>query len=259
MNPARTISEQKADFIRSQIRLLSAPIEPAENWREYAWIPSKRRREDGGERSIDDGVEEREGETDEKRDIPDKIIADILGKFNSQLKQHNRYVFSSQATHHVSRQIGNLYWKQIKADAEMRELESRRSACEIEKGADLTSERNLLRLPEMPWSEGDEEVDRQTREKLDRHKTLRSLLKPFEKPLESIQPNLVTRDGALTGEIERMRMLVTKVLLKMERQAREGTLYQIGDADRDVEAMKTIGELLGEKEREKLKTVIGMP
>ncbi|KAI5307108.1 hypothetical protein KEM56_004452 [Ascosphaera pollenicola] len=223
MNPAKTISEHKAEFIRSQVRILSAPIEPAENWREYAWIPKKKRRadEEGGEHQEDNDDEEGE------RDIPDKVIGDVLGKsadhletVNSHLKQHSRSIFSTQATYHVSRQIGNLYWKQIQADIEMRGVDSVRP-WEIEKGADLTSERYTHLLSQLKTLTSTLEF-LQTR--LNQHRKLESLLKLFERPLENIQPNLVTRDGELSGEIEKMRMLIAKVVLKMGRERREGRL-----------------------------------
>jgi len=36
MDPTRTVSELKASFIRTQVRILSESLEPAENWRAYA-------------------------------------------------------------------------------------------------------------------------------------------------------------------------------------------------------------------------------
>jgi Kinetochore complex Fta4 of Sim4 subunit, or CENP-50 len=47
--------------------------------------------------------------------------------------------------------------------------------------------------------------------RLAQYKQLESLLEPFKNPQENIQPNLVTRDGELVREIDRMRMLVARV------------------------------------------------
>jgi hypothetical protein len=36
-------------------------------------------------------------------------------------------------------------------------------------------------------------------------------LEPFREPQDNVQPNLVTRDGELVRELEKMRMLVARV------------------------------------------------
>lgn len=43
------------------------------------------------------------------------------------------------------------------------------------------------------------------------YKQLEALLEPFKNPQENIQPNLLTRDGELVREIDKMRMLVARV------------------------------------------------
>lgn len=43
------------------------------------------------------------------------------------------------------------------------------------------------------------------------YKQLEALLEPFKNPQENIQPNLLTRDGELVQEIDKMRMLVARV------------------------------------------------
>lgn len=51
----------------------------------------------------------------------------------------------------------------------------------------------------------------QRQRRLDQLQHLHRLLEPFTNPQKDIQPNLVTRDGELASEIERMRMLVARV------------------------------------------------
>ena len=51
----------------------------------------------------------------------------------------------------------------------------------------------------------------QRRRRLDQLRQLQRLLEPFSKPQRSIQPNLITRDGELAQELEKMRMLVARV------------------------------------------------
>lgn len=60
------------------------------------------------------------------------------------------------------------------------------------------------------------DAERKKREdKLLQYKHLKSLLEPFEDPLNTIQPNLATRDGELGAELDRMRMLLAKVASKV--------------------------------------------
>lgn len=56
---------------------------------------------------------------------------------------------------------------------------------------------------------------KQREDKLLQYKHLKSLLEPFEDPLNTIQPNLATRDGELGAELDRMRMLLAKVASKV--------------------------------------------
>ncbi|EFE38800.1 conserved hypothetical protein [Trichophyton verrucosum HKI 0517] len=182
MSSTRTISEAKLGFLRDQIRVLSAPLSPSPDWREY------------GPAAEDD--------------IGEKAISEALQKFNTLLKQHNRAVFSTQAIHHVSQQIERLYWNSI--SPEFGQEGSRQP--DIDKGADLTNARYKFlreRLVKL-------DAERKKREdKLLQYKHLKSLLEPFEDPLNTIQPNLATRDGELGAELDRMRMLLAKVASKV--------------------------------------------
>ncbi|EEQ34231.1 hypothetical protein McanMca71_005020 [Microsporum canis] len=205
MSSTRTISEAKLAFLRDQVRVLSAPLEPSPDWREYGPI-----------------VED---------DIGDKFINEALQKLNTVLKQHNRTVFSTQAIHHVSQQIERLYWNSIGPDLG----EENARQLDIDKGADLTNTRNISRLPDEWPEEGMSEEDksrydllrerlikldaeRKRREdRLLQYKRLKGLLEPFEDPLNTIQPNLATRDGELGAELDRMRMLLAKVASKVGR------------------------------------------
>ncbi|OAL66332.1 hypothetical protein A7C99_1737 [Trichophyton rubrum] len=192
MSSTRTISEVKLGFLRDQIRVLSAPLSPSPDWREY------------GPATEDD--------------IGEKAIS-----------EHNRAVFSTQAIHHVSQQIERLYWDSI--SPEFGQEGSRQP--DIDKGADLTNARNISKLPDEWLEDGVDEEDksrykflrerlvkldaeRKKREdKLLQYKHLKSLLEPFEDPLNTIQPNLATRDGELGAELDRMRMLLAKVASKV--------------------------------------------
>lgn len=47
--------------------------------------------------------------------------------------------------------------------------------------------------------------------KLAQYKHLQSLLEPFRNPQENIQPNLVTKDGELSKELDRMKLLMARM------------------------------------------------
>lgn len=51
----------------------------------------------------------------------------------------------------------------------------------------------------------------QRQRRLDQLRKLQRLLEPFAEPQQNIQPNLITRDGQLVQELEKMRMLVARV------------------------------------------------
>ncbi|KAK2865171.1 hypothetical protein FQN49_003844 [Arthroderma sp. PD_2] len=205
MDPTRTISEIKLGFLRDQVRVLSTPLDPSPDWREYGPL-----------------VED---------DIGDKVVNEVLQKLNTILKQHSRAVFSTQAIHHVSQQIERLYWNSI--SPELGEESAQQLV--IDKGADLTNTRNIARLPDEWHEDGMSEedkarydllrerlleldADRKRREdRLLQYKRLMRLLEPFEDPQNTIQPNLATRDGQLGAELDRMRMLLAKVASKVGR------------------------------------------
>ena len=47
--------------------------------------------------------------------------------------------------------------------------------------------------------------------KLAQTKQLKEILRPFERAQEDVQPNLVTEDGELARELERMKALLARV------------------------------------------------
>ncbi|KAK5072326.1 hypothetical protein LTR70_010443 [Exophiala xenobiotica] len=71
------------------------------------------------------------------------------------------------------------------------------------------------------------------RRKLGQYKKLRALLTPFDKPQESIQPNLVTRDNKeLEAELAKMRVLLARVGKGIQAQQHQ-TQAQHHDAIRE--------------------------
>ncbi|CEO58982.1 hypothetical protein PMG11_03674 [Penicillium brasilianum] len=214
MDSARNISEIKSSFIRGQVRILSESLEPPEDWKNYA-------------------VETEEG------DLPEKVIGDVLHKVNMEAKQHNRVVYSSQAIHHVAHQIASLYWYSVN-----QETQNKASfANGVEKTEDLSRHMNITKLPldiESQSASDDtnnryqqlrerlvtlDEQRQHRQQRLDQLRHLQRLLGPFKDPQKDIQPNLVTRDGELVQELEKMRMLAARVggRISQQKQGRLNT------------------------------------
>ncbi|THC96144.1 hypothetical protein EYZ11_004365 [Aspergillus tanneri] len=177
------------------------------------------------------------------------------GAVNAVLKQHNRIVYSSQAVHHVAQQIASLYWTSI-TQASRSEHSLERG---VEKTVDLSSHVNISQLPVELQDPSASEEERfryqqlrehlisldnrrqQRQRRLDQLRQLKRLLEPFQAPQENIQPNLVTRDGELMQELEKMRMLVARVGGRINQSQRASShesnaSYPLG-ADQKLEAL----------------------
>ncbi|CDM28676.1 hypothetical protein DTO013E5_892 [Penicillium roqueforti] len=218
MDSTRTVSELKSAFIWSQVRIFSESLDLPEDWRNYA-------------------AETTEG------DLSDKVIEDVLHKVNAAAKQHNRVVYSSQAIHHVAQQIANLYWSSVSQEARSRDAFARG----IEKTTDLSRGMNITKMPVILESQEASEEDQarylqlrerlasldsqrqQRQRRLDQLQHLRRLLEPFEDPQKDIQPNLITKDGELVQELEKMRMLVARVGGRIAQQKRSSGALETHD------------------------------
>lgn len=133
-----TVISHKESFLRTQVRILSQPLQPSRNWRDRARVPE-------------------EGELKEKvvQEVLRKRMwlslyllsygvfevdfAEILvccgGVVNTIARHHNRAVYSSQALRHVAEQIDALYWAAAAPDQEA-EI---RGEDVLEKGLDLST------------------------------------------------------------------------------------------------------------------------
>lgn len=133
MDRAKTITEVKAAFIRTQVRLLSAVLQPSQQWRDFA-----------------DNAEE--------DNLSDKVIHDVMLKgmiffssgnvqfgrlligssnvsiVNTKLKEHNRSVYSAPSQRHVAEQIDALYWDIVSKD----DMQADHDTVIVTKDADLT-------------------------------------------------------------------------------------------------------------------------
>jgi hypothetical protein len=144
-------------------------------------------------------------------------------------------VFSAQSQRHVAEQIEALYWNQVTADEDRAEIDT----VVVRRDADLTETATIENLPEdyadlhlhpdhVPQDEeatGYKELrDRllelsQERDALKKrvaqYQQLQKLLDPLQDSVANIQPNLVTRDGELSQELDRMRVLLARVSARL--------------------------------------------
>lgn len=150
---------------------------------------------------------------------------------NDKVKQHSRMVYSQQSQRHVAEQIESLHWNLATADSDRAELDT----VVVRRDAELTDRSTVESLPEdyddlhlHPDHEtGGEDADKYNdlrahllelgrardalRQKVAQYRHLRTLLEPLDNPQANIQPNLVTRDGELSVELDRMRILLARV------------------------------------------------
>ncbi|KAI9643777.1 hypothetical protein NHQ30_007126 [Ciborinia camelliae] len=194
-----TIIDLKTSFLRAQILALSQPLHPSQDWQ--ASIP------------------------EEENTLRQRAIDEALFKLNTILKQHNKISYPPQARRHVAEQVDQLYWAAGERDLNVNREEWN------EKGADYRLSTNIEKLPE-EWSEEAEtraptqaakykelqsklmelnEKRRAAKERLEQFKTAKKLLEPFDEAEKNVQENLVTKNGEVEKELERMRMLMLRV------------------------------------------------
>jgi hypothetical protein len=157
---------------------------------------------------------------------------------NRDLKQHSRKVYSRQMIEHVVEQIDELYWESGTRDIDEQNdapTDHHDDAHTIYQSDDLTQDEHIAKLPSQwdtsadPASSRTSDINqdhylasvsrlqdlaaqRQTlQNKLNTYKTLLSLLEPFRKPKENIQPNLVWKDSPLAPELIKTRTLAIRV------------------------------------------------
>jgi hypothetical protein len=223
---APSITQRKQTFLATQVRLLSAPLSvPASA---YTSLPS----------------------------LSDKSLTDLLAKVNEKIQANNRSVFPPQAQRHIAEQIHTLYWNEVLAEYTAARSAGTEIAGPQPGETMVRSELDLLSLDGATqlgetWDEvvavtGDGGVEEALRSrpgteqfaqryaeeraqllelcrrrdeaeiKLARYRRLQEMLEPYKNPQENIQPNLVTRDGELSREMDRMRVLLARVTARMD-------------------------------------------
>ncbi|KAF2658691.1 hypothetical protein K491DRAFT_592622 [Lophiostoma macrostomum CBS 122681] len=192
------------------------------------------------------------------------------------ITRHGKEVHSRQLTDHVVQQIDLLYWEagtpsldpETDASLDMPGEES----TTLNQGDDLTLDRHIAKLPatwelsaDHPVVSESENVDQDAymnaasrvqdlstrrltlQQKLNTYQTLLSLLEPFRKPQENIQPNLVTRDAPLGPEMAKTRTLAIRVAGRVSEKfgdvrvpSTEEEDIDMGDTDSNAKLQKIL-------------------
>ncbi|RGP67523.1 kinetochore fta4 [Fusarium longipes] len=201
---APTIPALKQSFLANQTTLLAQPLAPSRSWQA----------------------------TNDASDAPlaQRVVEDVLFNLNHTIQQHCRRVYAPQASRNIAAQIDNVYTQ----DAERKVGGPADTEGGIGRELDLTDEGTIEALPaswhiEKDVNDHPMEVKRyadavsrltelndqrkQLREKVARLKHLKTVVEPLQTAENGvgIQENLLTRNGPVEKELEKMRFLLARV------------------------------------------------
>ncbi|PNP75118.1 hypothetical protein FNYG_11606 [Fusarium nygamai] len=220
---APTIPSVKQSFITSQTTLLSQPIAPSRSWQE-----------------TNDASDEA---------IPDRVVQEVLYNLNHTIQQHCRRVYPPQASRSIAEQINDVYTK----DAERKVGGPADTEGGIGRELDLTEDEAIEALPASWHLEKDindhpmetkryadavqqltelNDQRKHLREQVARLKRLQSIVEPLQTDENGagIQENLLTRNGPVEKELERMRILLARVggrVLSLPEDAPNGEAKEV--------------------------------
>lgn len=232
MSKQGTVVEQKQFFLQAKKHHLSRAIVPSQRLKTIA--------DDGG--------------------IELSVVKSALNKVNRDLKQHSRKVYSRQMIDHIIAQIDDLYWESGAHDIDEDEDEAHDEDVDALHTSDnLTLDANIAKLPTV-W---DTSADRTSSEvsqdeytaalarlqdlsaqrlalqsKLSTYRTLLTLLEPYQKPKENIQPNLVWRDAPLAPELAKTRTLAIRVAGRVGEKFGDVQVPATNGGDEDVDMLE---------------------
>ncbi|RBA09866.1 hypothetical protein FPRO05_05802 [Fusarium proliferatum] len=220
---APTIPSLKQSFITSQTTLLSQPIAPSPSWQE-----------------TNDASDEA---------IPERVVQEVLYNLNHTIQQHCRRVYPPQASRSIAEQINDVYTK----DAERKVGGPADTEGGIGRELDLTEDKSIEALPASWHLEKDindypmetkryadavqqltelNDQRKQLRDKVARLKRLQTIVEPLKTDENGagIQENLLTRNGPVEKELERMRILLARVggrVLSLPEEAPNGEAKEV--------------------------------
>ncbi|GKU04046.1 kinetochore protein fta4 [Fusarium langsethiae] len=199
-----TIPALKQSFLTNQTTLLAQPLAPSRSWQA----------------------------TNDASDQPltERVVQDVLFNLNHTIQQHCRRVYAPQASRNIAEQIDNVFTQ----DAERKVGGPADTEGGIGRELDLTDEEVIAVLPASWHVEKDvnghpEDVKlyadtvarltelnhqrKQLREQVARLKHLKTIVEPLQTTDNGggIQENLLTRNGPVEKELEKMRFLLARV------------------------------------------------
>ncbi|ODA79232.1 hypothetical protein RJ55_04825 [Drechmeria coniospora] len=202
--PAPTIPSLKKSFLTSQAALLAQPLAPSRSWHDSNDASDK--------------------------PIPSRLLDSALASLNQTIQRHARRVYPPQAAQNVALQIESAYLREAE-----RRVGGEAEDDGLSRDIDLTEEDVIEALPESWPSERDvleypmeakryadavgrlaelSERRKGLAQRVERLGRLKAAVDPFQTTDSTgagIQENLITRDGAVEKELERMRVLLARV------------------------------------------------
>ncbi|KAK1971429.1 hypothetical protein LZ32DRAFT_605273 [Colletotrichum eremochloae] len=222
--PPPTVIAQKQAFLAAQNRLLSQPLQPSPSWlaaNEAAEAP-----------------------------IPDPVVEHVVARLNTAVLQHSRRAYSHQASRHVAEQIDALYLSQPFTRHEDEPGEGLPLSLDLTEDAVVKSlpstwpaDREVTKYP-MEARRYAEQVGRlkslvERRQQVEAHvgrvRRMEALLGPLRSDSDGrgVQENLVTRDGEIEKEMEKMRVLLARVggrVSLLPEATESGSLFREDDS-----------------------------
>ncbi|KAF4989795.1 hypothetical protein FGRMN_8887 [Fusarium graminum] len=230
---APTIPSLKQSFLINQTTLLAQPLTPSHSWQ-----------------ATNDASDEA---------IPERVIQDVLYSLNHTIQQHCRRVYAPQASRNIAEQINNIYTQ----DAERKFGGPADTEGGIGRELDFTENEAIEALPSSWYLEKDVsnhplEVKRyadavrqlselndrrmQLRQQVARLKRLQSLVEPLQTDDGvGIQENLLTRNGPVEKELEKMRFLLARVggrVHALPKEAPNGASQEVSLAETGARGQK---------------------
>ncbi|KAK8062295.1 hypothetical protein PG997_014392 [Apiospora hydei] len=244
-----TILAHKSAFLSAQTLQLSQNLAPSGAWRNNS----------------------HHHDAENQQQVTEKAVDDALYRLNHALQQHARRVYAPQATRHVAEQIDQLFLDinkdnddDLAAEDEQDEEGNRlQKGDELRQGADFTSDPMIAALPPN-WDQIDAHETQsrpteaayyvelqttlsvlsarraETRARVERLRAMQNLLQPFrgdadvaddENQNKKVQENLVTRNGEVEKELERMRTLLVRVAGRVGQLPARNATDEDGDTD----------------------------
>ncbi|KAK7993425.1 polyketide synthase [Apiospora arundinis] len=233
-----TILAHKSAFLTAQTLRLSQNLAPSGAWRNHVFNQEEDAEQEDGQRAAV---------------VTEKAVDDALYRLNHALQQHARRVYAPQATRHVAEQIDQLFLDINKDDHHQADVEDEQDedgqhiqkGDELRQGADFKTQSRpaeaahyadlQARLSALSAQRAE------TRARVERLRAMQNLLQPFRGEVDGeddegsqnkkLQENLVSRNGEMEKELERMRMLLVRVAGRVGQLPAQNTTDEEGDTN----------------------------